>query len=215
MNVLVAGVNQLNAAGLASLIGAKAPGWKVAYVASREAIYRQLDQNPATVLLASLDLLGPPEQEIDIICRQYARMKLVVLLGSESPDLILQCLAYGALGCVPASFSPDELIQALRTVAEGRLYIPVKHGSTGAPHAAPHEFRDEPEPEPEPGTGDKHLTPRQRQVLQLLQQGQSTKQIARVLHLAVPTVKVHLAQAYRVIGARNRVEAAMRAGLMA
>ncbi|MBC7634598.1 MAG: response regulator transcription factor [Acetobacteraceae bacterium] len=53
------------------------------------------------------------------------------------------------------------------------------------------------------------LTGRQRDVLRLVREGKSTKEIARHLELAVPTVKTHLAALYRQLGVRNRVEAAM------
>ena len=57
------------------------------------------------------------------------------------------------------------------------------------------------------------LTGRQRDVLHLLGEGRSTKDIARRLGLAVPTVKTHLAAIYRELGARNRVEAVVKAGM--
>lgn len=53
------------------------------------------------------------------------------------------------------------------------------------------------------------LTGRQLDVLRLVREGKSTKEIARHLALAVPTVKTHLAALYRQLGVRNRVEAAM------
>jgi PAS domain S-box-containing protein len=58
------------------------------------------------------------------------------------------------------------------------------------------------------------LTARQREVLCLLATGRSIKEIARKLGLGIGTVKAHLAQAYRVLGARNRTEALIRVGLM-
>jgi DNA-binding NarL/FixJ family response regulator len=57
------------------------------------------------------------------------------------------------------------------------------------------------------------LTGRQRDVLHLLGEGRSTKDIARRLGLAVPTVKTHLAAIYRQLGARNRVEAVVKASI--
>lgn len=65
-----------------------------------------------------------------------------------------------------------------------------------------------PAPQPEAQTP---LTARQHDVLRLLREGRSTKEIARRLNLAVPTVKTHLAALYRQLGARNRVEAVMKA----
>lgn len=60
-------------------------------------------------------------------------------------------------------------------------------------------------------TGDgPALTGRQVDVLRLVREGKATKEIARQLGLAVPTVKTHLAALYRQLGVRNRVEAAMK-----
>lgn len=55
------------------------------------------------------------------------------------------------------------------------------------------------------------LTARQREVLALLRQGCTTREIAAALAVAVPTVKSHLRALYRQLGASNRVEAVMRA----
>ena len=55
-----------------------------------------------------------------------------------------------------------------------------------------------------------HLTPRQIEVMQALSEGCSAKEIARRLDISVSTVKVHLAQAYSTLGARNRIEAVMK-----
>ena len=58
------------------------------------------------------------------------------------------------------------------------------------------------------------LTARQADVLNLLAEGRSTKDIARRLGLAVPTVKTHLAAVYRQLGARNRLQAVVKAGAL-
>ena len=56
------------------------------------------------------------------------------------------------------------------------------------------------------------LTPRQREVLSHLALGMSNKEIARALHIAEATTKIHAAALLRTLGARNRTEAAFKAG---
>ena len=56
------------------------------------------------------------------------------------------------------------------------------------------------------------LTKRQREVLALLARGKSNKEIARDLNIAEATTKIHMAALLRVLGVRNRTEAAYRAG---
>ena len=58
------------------------------------------------------------------------------------------------------------------------------------------------------------LTLQQTAVMQLLAQGRSVKEIARNLHVSIGTVKTHLSHAYAALGAHNRVEAVVRAGLI-
>ncbi len=62
-------------------------------------------------------------------------------------------------------------------------------------------------PDHEPSTPPAHLTPRQAEVLRLLEQGLSTKQIAQKLHLSTETVKNHVRLLLRALGVNSRLEA--------
>jgi PAS domain S-box-containing protein len=62
-------------------------------------------------------------------------------------------------------------------------------------------------PEDEPSTPPAHLTPRQAEILRLLEQGRSTKQIAQELHLSPETVKNHVRHLLRALGVNSRLEA--------
>ena len=57
------------------------------------------------------------------------------------------------------------------------------------------------------------LSPRQRQVLELLVQGKSSKEIARALNIAVSTTKIHTSLVLKALGASNRTEAAYKFGV--
>jgi PAS domain S-box-containing protein len=61
--------------------------------------------------------------------------------------------------------------------------------------------------EPSPPTPHPHLTPRQYDVLRLLEQGRSTKQIAGDLHLSTETVRNHIRRLFRSLGVNSRLEA--------
>jgi DNA-binding NarL/FixJ family response regulator len=66
-------------------------------------------------------------------------------------------------------------------------------------------------PVPEAAESDAvQLSPRQLEVMQVLSEGCSVKEIARRLNISISTVKVHLSMAYSALGARNRIEAVMR-----
>jgi PAS domain S-box-containing protein len=62
-------------------------------------------------------------------------------------------------------------------------------------------------PDAKPPAPPPHLTPRQVEVLRLLEQGRSTKQIAAELHLSTETVRNHIRRLFRALGVHSRLEA--------
>ena len=62
-------------------------------------------------------------------------------------------------------------------------------------------------PDDSPSAPPPHLTPRQVEVLRLLEQGRSTKQIAAELHLSTETVRNHVRRLFRALGVNSRLEA--------
>jgi DNA-binding NarL/FixJ family response regulator len=127
--------------------------------------------------------------------------KFVVVSESEDRAEILGALSAGAHGYIPKAVSGEEMGRAFSEVLAGRVYAPSAllsqppTSTIAAPSAKGQE------------TG---LTGRQRDVLDELLQGKSTKEIARALDLAEGTVKIHLAVIYRVLGVRSRAEAIAR-----
>lgn len=123
---------------------------------------------------------------------------VIVLSGDQEPRQIRAAIDRGAVGYVPKSHTSDLMIAALRFVLSGGVYLP------------PHVLEDTREPAaalPADPDAFARLSPRQRQVAQLLLQGQSNKAIARKLGLSEGTVKAHVSAIFQIIGARNRVEA--------
>jgi DNA-binding NarL/FixJ family response regulator len=127
--------------------------------------------------------------------------KMVVVSESEDRGDILGALSAGAHGYIPKSLPTDEMVRAFTDVLEGRVYAPaVLLAHAPLERAAV----------PIPGVAHVVLTARQRDVLNELLKGMSTKEIARALDLAEGTVKIHLAVIYRVLGVRSRAEAIAR-----
>lgn len=138
----------------------------------------------------------------------FPTLALIVASGQDDPATIRAVLAVGVSGFIPKSEPSELVLQAIRLVRAGGVYVPARHlmqrvpgdgmEGTGWPAAAPRE----------PGHG---MTPRQIDVLRLLMRGQSNKAIARELGLTEGTVKVHLAAILRALRVRNRTEAVVRA----
>lgn len=117
--------------------------------------------------------------------------QVVAISGDSAPALVYDAIERGASGFIPKTLSSADIMQALRQVLEGRVYLPpALVVADGAP-------RDAVLPE---------LTPRQREVLEGVLRGLTNKAIARDLGVSAETVKTHLATAMRLLGARNRTE---------
>lgn len=155
--------------------------------------------------LLLLDLKMPGYDGLDSLHALKAAVTtvpVVVLSGEDSPALIRQAIESGAMGFIPKSSSHDLLIQALKLIVAGGVYLPVAAISKTPieviePVAEEHEF-----------TG---LTPRQLEVLKGVVKGKPNKIIARELNVSEHTVKAHLSAVFRALGAKNRTDAVYQA----
>ena len=172
-----------------------------------------LDQTLAVLSAQSIDLLlldlNMPGMEmgasVQVLRECYPATRIAVLTGNDDRSTILECMAAGAHGYLLKCDAVGQLMTAIDAVLQGQIYVPpslaqIGRGSTVSLMMKPLGQQ--------PAQG---FTPRQADVLRLLAEGRSTKDIARRLNLGVGTIKVHLAGVYRVLGARNRTEAVVKA----
>jgi len=140
---------------------------------------------------------------------------LVVISASLDTGLIAACIRAGARGFLPKSCEAEVLDHALPIVLGGGIYAPLPRSTTAA---APPVAASPPQPAAAQSAVQsiEGLTERQREVLRLLLQGQSNKEIARSLGVLEGTVKVHLRSIMQRLGVRNRTQLALiaaKAGL--
>jgi DNA-binding NarL/FixJ family response regulator len=100
-----------------------------------------------------------------------------------------------------------ELAAAIKTVRSGSIYVPVSMANLQEGEEKPQGLRLRSAPV-DPDTDETPLTPRQKDVLELLVTGLSNKEIARALQLGEGTVKVHVAALFRTLGVTSRAGAA-------
>lgn len=197
--VVIAESRGLLRAGLAGLL-ASWPHGAVLQADTLEGAVSALMPGAACVMLLDFDLLGAAGAAgLRVVRRTVPGARILVLGGRNDRDVILACLAAGAQGFVSRRAEFAALQRAIEVVRGGGTHVPDGIAERAAPG---------------PGPVAPCLTGRQQEVLRLLAEGRSTKDIARTLDLAVSTIKVHLAALYRTVGARNRVEALCRAGLL-
>jgi len=138
-------------------------------------------------------------------CREVPGVPVVIISAHEQPADVRRALSLGALGYIPKSTPPQVLLDALRLVLGGGVYVPPLFLDTSRTHDAP------PAPGADPEPRDGELTERQGDVLVLLSQGKSNKLIARELELSEKTVKSHVTALFRALGVVNRTQAAIAA----
>lgn len=139
---------------------------------------------------------------------RYATIAIVILSSSDDQDTVKRAFKLGALGFIPKTTEREVILNAIKLVFSGGVYIPSQMlEETRSPRlvddpAGRDSFK---------GIG---LTDRQIEILALLMKGRSNKVIARTLNMAVPTVKNHITAVLKTLGVASRTEAIIKVGKM-
>lgn len=170
-----------------------------------EALDYLLRQPYASLGLFELDMPGMRSAASLTAVRDcFPSVRVVVVSTSTRRQDILIALDAGVHGYIPKNVSPSELMAALKMVIDGAVYVPPAIASTASLSVEGQVLTARP---PKNSPADT-LTPRQREVLELLMEGKSNKEIARTLSLGEGTVKIHMAALFRAFGVNTRAAAA-------
>lgn len=134
----------------------------------------------------------------------FPQTRLLVVADELSESAALAWLEEGVLGCIERAASLPDLLNAIRQVATGEVSLP-QALALGLVTRMARQIPSKENPLPEP------LSNREREVLILLGQGWSNKDIAQRLYISVRTVEGHLANVYGKLGVHSRTEAALYA----
>ncbi len=143
------------------------------------------------------------------LARQSPDIRVLILSMHQNEEYVRQALRHGAAGYLLKDAAPMELDLAIRAVLRGETYL-----SPAVSRGVVSDYVQRLRGEETPGT---QLTPRQREVLQLVAEGHSTKEIARRLDLSVKTVDTHRSQLMKLLDIHEvagLVRYAMRVGLI-
>jgi DNA-binding NarL/FixJ family response regulator len=207
--VLIVNDHPLIRQAVAEILGGLAGGMHVIQTGTVAGALAELEAHPETALVLLDPALGEVDGEgaFERIRAAHPGVPAVALCAPSGRGAVLAVLARGAMGFIPDRSPPGVLLNAVRLVLAGQVYLPpdvLRGGNAPAPAAAPAR-RDGPS-----------LTPRQLEVLALLVQGIPNKLICRSLVMAEGTLKTHVATIYRELGVSNRAQAgctARRLGL--
>ncbi|MEA2783181.1 MAG: hypothetical protein QOK29_4725 [Rhodospirillaceae bacterium] len=175
----------------------------------REAIELVAEHRPG---LALMDLSMPGLGGVEAtrrIAKEYPDVRVIILSMHTSEDYVFQALRAGAAGYVYKGSPPLHLELAIRSVARGEIFL--------SPAISRHlvsayldQFCDR-------ASSIETLTSRQREVLQLVAEGHSSKQIAGILNASVKTIDAHRVNIMESLGIHNvpgLVRYAIRSGLV-
>jgi DNA-binding NarL/FixJ family response regulator len=171
---------------------------------------RLIEANPDLHLIL-LDLNLPDRDGFAVLAdlrKCFATISVVVLSAVDDRDNVLRALDLGALGFIPKSATREVMVNALRLVFSGGIYIPTEAlVRSGAKETQPVLRRPV-------SPADLGFTERQMEVLGLMMLGKSNKAISRILDVAEPTVKHHVTAILKALKVTNRTEAVIAVGAL-
>jgi RNA polymerase sigma factor (sigma-70 family) len=146
---------------------------------------------------------GPAVGDVGAVADLAADATVVMISAHDHPDLVRRALQDGALGYIRKDVDPAEVLRLVRRAAAGRTAISgdmalrlaeaLRHGDDGA--AVERALAS--------------LSPRQREVVALIAEGRSNRDIAARLYLSEGTVKNHVTRALEVLGVADRTKLAV------
>lgn len=205
---LVADDDELVRLALVGVLTAKLGFARAIEAGSLDEALQRLAENPG-IALALIDLRMPGMESAASLCAVrdcFPELPVAVVSASTRREDILLALWAGVNGYVPKALGVNELTAALSSVLQGAIYVPASLAEVtpAARTALPAPLARPAAPE----TAGLGLTPRQREILQLLVEGRTNKEIAAALDLSIGTVKIHLAAIFRALGVTTRAAAA-------
>jgi len=164
-----------------------------------------LENEDIDMMILDLMLPGTKGQTfLPVVRRRFPTVPVVILSALDDADTVSRVMKAGASGFVSKSGSSGELLEALRAVLSGEIYLPPKlRELTSRSEIAQGEGKS---------LAQRFgLTAAQARVLELLAEGRSNRQIGELLGLTEGTVKIHVSAIMKAMNVSNRSEAALLA----
>jgi DNA-binding NarL/FixJ family response regulator len=213
IRILVVDEQAVYRVGLRELIAAKIPRVEVIEASSLvRALSCELRSNTFDLVLLGADLSNSTALDTLKAAREaLAATRFAIVSAAGTRADILASLAAGFHGFISKRQSDTDILSAITDILSGRIYVPESLAELGEGDVPSSRSYRETLPTILTEADVLKLTKRQREVLSLLAQGLSNKEIARALAIAEATTKIHLAALLRALGVRNRTEAAFKA----
>lgn len=178
-------------------------------------LYKKLMEQKAEILL--LDLVMPEFEgihSIEKIVEQFPRLKIIILSAHTEPWLIQKALSSGALGYLTKYADSEEVIEAIKTVSQGRNYL-----CKSTLNSITNNFISSLAPENNfiKVNLNKNLTVREQEILDLIAKEYTTPEIAKMLSISTRTAETHRKNILKKLGTKTTaglIKIAMETGLL-
>jgi len=143
------------------------------------------------ILLLDLGMPGIESvEQVKAICTVYPKVAVVIVSGNDALHVIEACRQAGVAGFIPKSVTTEVLLSAVRIIYAGDKYFPAKLFNIDKPFS---------------------FSRRQKEIYNLIVEGNSNKEIADVLDIAESTVKQHITELFRKLQVTSRFQAIQKA----
>jgi two-component system, NarL family, nitrate/nitrite response regulator NarL len=172
---------------------------------AEDAIRIAADSKP-DVLVLDTSVRGGGMNAIETIARECPMVKTLILTMTADQENVCNALKWGARGYLLKGTSGSELVTTVRSLSQGECYVSPNLAASLLMRPSIASVETEKRVD---RLSD--LTPREEQVLSILKEGHSNKEIGKKLDLSEKTIKHHLTRILQKLQVRNRVEAALLA----
>jgi DNA-binding NarL/FixJ family response regulator len=185
--------------GIRALLERELDGVEVSTAATPEAALQDSDGRPDVVVIDLRRVSGDVQ---DAVTRLQDKLQspIVVFTADGGPRMLAEALKAGVKGYVRKDSPPEDLIRAIQAASNGEFYVD--------PALSSSLLLEE---------GERTLTARQREILQMLADGMHTEEVARQLGLSTETVRTHTKRILSKLSAGTRTQAVaigIRSGLI-
>ena len=209
IRVLLADDHVLVRAGIRALLDSLGGIQVIAEASDGREALRLIETQPPDVVMMDIAMSGLNGLEAAArIRKEFPNVRVIILSMHANEEYVMQALRAGAAGYLLKDAAITELELAVRAVARGETYL----SPTVSKHVVDYVQRTGGESSPL-----EQLTPRQREILQLIAEGRTVQDIARLLTISVKTVETHRAQLMERLGIHDiagLVRYAIRVGLI-
>jgi DNA-binding NarL/FixJ family response regulator len=187
VRIILADDHTLMRAGIRALLENIADVEVIAEASDGAQVLELLKNQPPDILLTDIAMPGMNGLETAArVTKEFPGVRVIILSMHANEEYVCRAMQAGAAGYLLKDADPGELERALRAVAAGESYL--------TPAISKHVISDYLRRVSGEKIASEPLTPRQREILQLIAEGKSTKEMARILQISAKTVETHRAQ---------------------